>query len=46
MYLPTGVSPMAFEIRASIEASRGRRKSDDGDDELLDEELFDEDWEE
>ena len=37
---------MAFEIRASIEASRGRRKADDGDDEVLDEELFDEDWEE
>jgi GTP-binding protein len=35
---------MAFEIRASIEASRGRRKADDADDELPEEELFDEDW--
>jgi len=35
---------MAFEIRASIEASRGRRKVDDADDELPEEELFDDDW--
>ncbi|MFT4887994.1 MAG: GTP-binding protein [Pseudohongiellaceae bacterium] len=35
---------MAFEIRASIEASRGRRKVDDVNDELPEEELFDDDW--
>jgi GTP-binding protein len=35
---------MAFEIRASIEASRGRRKTDDADDELPEQELFDDDW--
>jgi putative protein kinase ArgK-like GTPase of G3E family len=35
---------MAFEIRASIEASRGRRKVDDADDEQPEEELFDDDW--
>lgn len=35
---------MAFEIRASIEASRGRRKTDDADDIEGEEELFDDDW--
>lgn len=39
---------MAFEIRATIEASRGRRKADDTDvgDEQSEEELLDEDWDE
>jgi GTP-binding protein len=36
---------MAFEIRATIEASRGRRKADVAGDEESEEELFDEDWE-
>lgn len=36
---------MAFEIRATIEASRRRHKPDDTDDEESEEELFDEDWE-
>lgn len=36
---------MAFEIRATIEASRGRRKDDEFA-ELDEEDLFDEDWDE